>query len=144
ALLAGAIVLVVLLAAVVMSLDDDKSSYTTDVVTLTEDVRAGTVAKIVESSSGRSAMVEYTDAEKPAHRVSIPSGTSLPELFASAGIPVTSWPAIHVQGESALGFSSPIVRIFIVLAIVVGVLYFIRRSQAGFGRQSSRKGAFDP
>lgn len=141
---AGGIALIALVAAILFGFDRNQTPPTTDIVTLTQDVRAGAVAKLIERPSGRSATVEYTDETRPPHTVSIPAGTSLSEMFTTARIPISSWPEMRVSGESKLSAASPVLRILVVVAIVIGILFFIRKSQSGFGRQSSRKGAFDP
>ncbi|HUG14406.1 MAG TPA: ATP-dependent zinc metalloprotease FtsH [Thermomicrobiales bacterium] len=141
---AGALALVALAVIVLLSLDRGQARPTTDIVTLTADVRAGNVSKVIERPSGRAAIVHYEDSSKDPHSVSVPSGTSLTELFTTAGIPISAWPDMQVSGESALTTASPVLRIVIVIAIIVAILFFIRKTQSGFGRQSSRKGAFDP
>jgi cell division protease FtsH len=143
-ILAGSAVLIALIAAILFGFDRNQSMPSTDIVTLTNDVRAGVVERLIERPSGRSATVVYVDESRDSHSVSIPAGTSLAELFTTAGIPIAEWPQMQVSGESAISAASPLLRIFLVVAIVVAVLFFIRKSQSGFGRQGSRKGAFDP
>jgi cell division protease FtsH len=140
----ASVALLALVAVIVFGFDRGQDRPATDIVTLTKDVRAGSVARIVERPSGRSATIRYADESRPPHTVSVPTGTSLTELFTTAGIPITAWPEMQVSGESTISAASPIFRILLIVAIIGGVLFFIRKSQSGFGRQSSRKGAFDP
>lgn len=141
---AGLLAVIALAAAFMLSVNRSSTEPTTSIATLIDDVRTGEVALITESPSGRSATVEYVDESRPAAALSVPSGASVSVLLTTARIPINSWPEIQVSQESSLTLNSPIFRILLIVLIVAGVLYFLRRSQSGFGRQSSRKGAFDP
>jgi cell division protease FtsH len=136
----------VLLAAVALGLGLQRQSPTptVDIVTLTQEVRSGSVKAIIEDPSGRRATVVYNDEATVDHRVAVPAGTSLSDVFAHANIPVANWPVMQVRDQSALVAASPVLKFGVIILILIGVLFFIRKSQSGFGRSSSRRGAFDP
>jgi len=115
-----------------------------DIVTLTNEIREGKVASIVEDRNGRSATVTYVDESAADRKVELPSGAFVADILTTAEVPFQTWPLISVEEQSALSQASPILKIGIVIAIMVGLFWFIRRSQSGFSRNSSRRGAFDP
>ncbi len=115
-----------------------------DIVSLTNDIQAGKVATIVEDRNGRTATIEYKDAETPSRLVELPSGTYMADILTTAEIPFQTWPLITVEQQSAISQASPLLKIGVVVLIMVGAFFFIRRSQSGFSRNSSRRGAFDP
>ncbi len=117
---------------------------TIDIVALTNDIRAGRVQTIVEDRNGRGATVEYVDESAPIRQVDLPSGAFVHDILTTAEIPFQMWPPIEVEKQSALSQASPLLKIGLVLMILFGAFWFIRRGQAGFSRSSSRRGAFDP
>jgi cell division protease FtsH len=130
--------------ALAFGFQGNPSPESIDIVSLTEDIRAGKVETIVEDRNGRAATIEYKDAATPDRMVELPSGAFMADILTTAEVPFQSWPAITVEQQSALSQASPVLKIGVVILIMVGAFWFIRRSQAGFGRNSSRRGAFDP
>jgi len=121
-----------------------QSPESIDIVALTDDIQAGKVETIVEDRNGRAATIEYKDSETPSRVVELPSGAYMADILTTAEIPFQMWPSITVEQQSALSQASPMLKIGVVVLIMVGAFFFIRRSQSGFSRNNGRRGAFDP
>ena len=115
-----------------------------DITALTSDIRAGKVETIVEDRDGRAATIEYKDVATPDRQVDLPSEATIFEIVTTAEIANEAWPGIEVEQQSAFSQASPVLKIGFVILIMAGAFWFIRRSQSGFSRNSSRRGAFDP
>ena len=140
----GTITVLLAAIAIALGLQQRASPKPVDITTMVQQVESGQVERIVESASGRSAVIDYVDQATADRGLRVPAGSSIAEIFNQAKIPVSEWPAIDVEGTSAAGRFSNVLPVIFVMAVLLGAFYVIRRSQGGFGRSSSRRGAFDP
>jgi hypothetical protein len=79
-----------------------------DIVTLTNDIRDGRVATIVEDRNARAATINYVDEATPSREVELPSGMFIADVLTTAEIPFQSWPPIDVEEQSAMSQASPV------------------------------------
>jgi cell division protease FtsH len=106
-----------------------------DFSAVVEDIQAGRVAKLVQTSGSSTVRVDYSDPDVRDATTILPSNTNLIDVLDSYGVDLATVP-IEVKGASRWGAWLSIITLFLPILFLVGIVILMMRQSQGSNSQA--------
>ena len=130
------IALIVAIAALwLIVVNGNSGTSKKDFTAVVEDIQAGRVAKLVQTSGSSTVRVDYSDPDVRDATTILPSNTNLIDVLDSYGVDLATVP-IEVKGASRWGAWLSVITLFLPILFLVGIVILMMRQSQGSNSQA--------